>query len=132
MKISLETLGCKLNQAETEILTRQFTSAGHTLVKRVEYADIYILNTCTVTHTADSKSRQLLRRARKRNPSVCIVVTGCYAERAPFDLAKLEAVDIVSGNEGKIDLLKRLEEERSRSDGEKVEEALRHVRAREL
>jgi threonylcarbamoyladenosine tRNA methylthiotransferase MtaB len=111
MKIALETLGCKLNQAETETLARQFNRAGHELVKRVEDADIYILNTCTVTHTADSKSRHSLRQARRRNPTASIVVTGCYAERAPMDLIKLEVVDIVIGNEGKMALLERLEEE---------------------
>jgi threonylcarbamoyladenosine tRNA methylthiotransferase MtaB len=111
MKIVLETLGCKLNQAETETLARQFTQAGHELVTRVEDADIYILNTCTVTHTADSKSRHLLRQARRRNPTTRIIVTGCYADRAPLDLAKLESVDLVSGNEGKMTLLERLEDE---------------------
>jgi threonylcarbamoyladenosine tRNA methylthiotransferase MtaB len=111
MKIALETLGCKLNQAETETLARQFTQAGHKLVKRVEDADIYILNTCTVTHTADSKSRHLLRQTRRHNPTARIVVIGCYADRTPLDLAKLEAVDLVIGNEGKLTLLKRLEEE---------------------
>lgn len=111
MNITLETLGCKLNQAETETLARQFTNAGHRLVKRVEDADIYILNTCTVTHTADSKSRNLLRRARKRNPTALIIVTGCYAERAPSDLAKLEVVDLIISNEGKNSLLKQLEKE---------------------
>jgi threonylcarbamoyladenosine tRNA methylthiotransferase MtaB len=111
MKIALETLGCKLNQAETEILARQFSQAGHELVKRVEDADIYILNTCTVTQTADSKSRHLLRQARRRNPTARIIITGCYADRAPLNLAKLEAVDLVSGNDGKLTLLERLMEE---------------------
>jgi len=111
MKIALETLGCKLNQAETEILARQCSQAGHDLVKRVEDADIYILNTCTVTQTADSKSRHLLRQARRRNHTAHIVVTGCYADRAPLDLAKLEVVDLVSGNDGKLTLLERLKED---------------------
>jgi threonylcarbamoyladenosine tRNA methylthiotransferase MtaB len=111
MKIALETLGCKLNQAETEMLARQFAQAGHELVTRVEDADIYILNTCTVTHTADSKSRHLLRQARRHNPTMRIIATGCYADRAPLDLAKLEAVDLISGNEGKATLPERLEEE---------------------
>lgn len=109
MKIALETLGCKLNQAETETLARQFMGIGHILVKQVEDADIYVLNTCTVTHTADSKSRNLLRRARKRNPVALIIVTGCYAERLPSDLAKLGVVDLVIGNEGKNNLVKHLQ-----------------------
>jgi len=110
MKISLETLGCKLNQAETEALARQFVAAGHQLAGRVEDADIYILNTCTVTGTADSKSRQLLRKARRQNPRALIVVTGCYSDRAPLELAKLEEVNLVTGNDGKGALLERLEE----------------------
>ena len=111
MKIALETLGCKLNQAETEALACEFMQSGHELVQRVEDADIYVLNTCTVTHTADSKSRHLLRQARRRNPTAHIIVTGCYAERAPSDLAKLEATDFISGNEDKMKLVQRLEEE---------------------
>jgi threonylcarbamoyladenosine tRNA methylthiotransferase MtaB len=111
MKIAFETLGCKLNQAETESLARRFSNAGHILVKNVGDADIYILNTCTVTHTADSKSRHLIRQARRHNPNVRIIVTGCYAERAPLELAKLIEVDLISGNGGKLTLLERLEAE---------------------
>ena len=110
MKIALETLGCKLNQSETEALARRFAAAGHQLVRQVEDADIYILNTCTVTQTADSKSRRLLRQARRRNPRAFIVVTGCYSDRAPVELAKLDEVDLVTGNGGKSSLLERLEE----------------------
>jgi threonylcarbamoyladenosine tRNA methylthiotransferase MtaB len=109
MKIAFETLGCKLNQAETETLARNFSDAGHELVKQVEDADIYILNTCTVTQTADSKSRHLIRQARRRNPYARIVVTGCYAERAPLDLENLDEADVVVGNQGKTSLIKRLE-----------------------
>ena len=69
MKVALDTLGCKLNQAETELLARQFTEAGHRLVSRVDEADVYILNTCTVTHTADAKARHLLRLAHRQNPA---------------------------------------------------------------
>ncbi|MDP2920645.1 MAG: tRNA (N(6)-L-threonylcarbamoyladenosine(37)-C(2))-methylthiotransferase MtaB [Dehalococcoidia bacterium] len=111
MKISLETLGCKLNQAETEALTREFAVAGHELVTGAQDADIYILNTCTVTHTADSKSRHLLRQARRRNPNALIIATGCYADRTPLELAKLDEVDRVIGNESKSGIVARLEEE---------------------
>lgn len=110
MKIVLETLGCKLNQSETETLARRFAAAGQQLVKQVEDADVYVLNTCTVTQTADSKARHLLRQARRRNPKAFIVVTGCYSDRAPIELAKLDAVDLVTGNDGKASLLERLEE----------------------
>ena len=68
IKVALDTLGCKLNQAETELLARGLIDAGYELVTRVSQADIYILNTCTVTHIADRKSRQRLRQARRHNP----------------------------------------------------------------
>lgn len=110
MKIAFETLGCKLNQAETEALARQFLSAGHEPVNKNDTADIYILNTCTVTHTADSKSRHLLRLARRRNPDALIVVTGCYAERTPDELQKIAGVNLVVPNTEKGNLLKLLQE----------------------
>jgi len=110
MKIVLETLGCKLNQAETEFLTRQLVEAGHRLVSRVDGADIYLLNTCTVTHTADAKSRHLLRLAHRRNPDALIVATGCYAQRRPQALAGIEGVGLVVGNNEKQRLAQRLQE----------------------
>jgi threonylcarbamoyladenosine tRNA methylthiotransferase MtaB len=102
LKVAFHTLGCKLNQAETELLARQFTEAGYTVVG--DGADVYVLNTCTVTHIADRKSRHLLRLWRGRNPGALIIATGCYAERVPQELAQVGA-DIVVGNEGKLHLL---------------------------
>jgi len=106
----LDTVGCKLNQAETELLAKQFAEAGYRLVSAADEADVYILNTCTVTHTADSKSRHMLRRAHGQNPRAYLVATGCYAGRAPHELAQIEGVDLVLGNEAKPHLLRRLEE----------------------
>ena len=79
VKIAFETLGCKLNQAETELLAGQLAESGYRIVPAEEKADIYILNTCTITHVADRKSRHLLRMAHRRNPEACIVALGCYA-----------------------------------------------------
>ena len=110
MKIALDSLGCKLNQAETELLARQFTEAGYRLVAPTDGADVYILNTCTVTHIADSKSRHQLRLAHRRNPGALVVATGCYAERARHELAQIEGVDLVVGNEEKPHLLRLLRE----------------------
>ncbi|HEY82798.1 MAG TPA: tRNA (N(6)-L-threonylcarbamoyladenosine(37)-C(2))-methylthiotransferase MtaB [Dehalococcoidia bacterium] len=109
-KVALDSLGCKLNQAETELLARQLAEAGHELVSAVGEADVYILNTCTVTHIADRKSRHLLRQAHRENPSARLVVVGCYAERSPQELARLEGVDLVLGNEQKQALVRLLEE----------------------
>jgi threonylcarbamoyladenosine tRNA methylthiotransferase MtaB len=83
MKVALETLGCKLNQAETELLAKQFAEAGHEVVSLVDEADVYVLNSCTVTNIADRKSRHFLRAARRTNPDAAIIATGCYAEPQP-------------------------------------------------
>jgi len=109
-KVALDTLGCKLNQAETELLAKQFAQAGYKLVSPADEADVYILNTCTVTHIADRKSRHLLRLAHGRNPDALLVATGCYAERVPQELAQIEGVDLVLGNEQKPHLIQLLEE----------------------
>jgi threonylcarbamoyladenosine tRNA methylthiotransferase MtaB len=108
MNIALETLGCKLNQAETELLARQFVEAGHRLVSSVDEADVYILNTCTVTHIADAKARHLLRLAHRRNADALVVATGCYAQRMPQELTQIEGVSLVVGNDEKPNLLRLL------------------------
>src|SRR3989338_7462283 len=110
MKIALETLGCKLNQAETDSLARQLAEAGHRLVASVDEADIYILNTCTVTQTADAKARHLLRLAHRRNANARLVVTGCYAQRVPQELQRLAGVQLVIGNDEKSSLPLLLDE----------------------
>ncbi|MCD6567595.1 MAG: tRNA (N(6)-L-threonylcarbamoyladenosine(37)-C(2))-methylthiotransferase MtaB [Dehalococcoidia bacterium] len=107
MKVALYTLGCKLNQAETELLASRFSEAGYQLVASNEAADICIANTCTVTHIADRKSRHWLRMARRRNPDALIVATGCYAQRAPQELAPL--ADLVSDNGEKGRLLETVQ-----------------------
>jgi len=110
LRVAFDTLGCKLNQAETELLARQFAEAGYHLVSPADKSDVYVLNTCTVTHIADQKSRQRLRLARRQNHNVLVVATGCYAERAPEELLRLEGVDLVVGNDQKPRLLRLLEE----------------------
>jgi len=110
MKVALDTLGCKLNQAETETLARRLVQAGHEVVPTVEQADVYVLNTCTVTATADAKARHLLRLARRRNPLVRLVAAGCYADRAADTLRRLPGVWLVAGNAEKNDLPRLLEE----------------------
>jgi len=108
--VALDSIGCKLNQAETELLARQFAEAGYRLVSPSDKADVYVLNTCTVTHVADRKSRHWLRRAHWRNPDALLVATGCYAERAPHELSQIGGVGFVVGNEQKPQLLGLLKE----------------------
>ncbi len=110
IRVALDTLGCKLNQAETELILRQLARAGYRLVPADSEADIYILNTCTVTHIADRKARQRLRLAHRRNPDALIVAVGCYAQRSPQELARIPGVRLVLGNGNKMNLLPRLEE----------------------
>jgi len=106
----LDTVGCKLNQAETQLLARQFAQAGYRLVSPDDGADVYVLNTCTVTHVADGKCRRLLRQARRRNPGALVVAIGCYVERARQELSQIKGVDLVLDNSQKMDLLTRLEQ----------------------
>jgi threonylcarbamoyladenosine tRNA methylthiotransferase MtaB len=108
--IALDTVGCKLNQAESQLFARQFAEAGYRLVPADDGADVYILNTCTVTHVADGKCRKLLHQARRRNPEALVVAVGCYVERARQDLARIKGVDLVFDNAQKMNLVSLLEE----------------------
>jgi threonylcarbamoyladenosine tRNA methylthiotransferase MtaB len=101
MRIHVGSLGCKLNQAEMEALAGRLAGAGHQVVASPGEADLCVLNTCAVTHVAAQKSRQALRRLHRDNPAARLVVTGCYAELAPGDLAGLPGVELVAGNEEK-------------------------------
>jgi threonylcarbamoyladenosine tRNA methylthiotransferase MtaB len=103
MKVAIHTLGCKLNQAESELLARQFIEAGYSIASD-DTADICIFNTCSVTHIADRKSRHMIRMWKRRNPQAFIVATGCYAERAPEELKRAGA-ELVVGNLDKPYLL---------------------------
>jgi threonylcarbamoyladenosine tRNA methylthiotransferase MtaB len=116
MRVAFYTLGCKLNQAETESLVSQFSQSGFQLVSPNDVADIYIANTCTVTHIADRKSRHWLRLARRRNPQALIIATGCYAQRSRQNLAQL--ADFVVDNKEKEHLLALTQTLRGRGEGE--------------
>jgi len=107
---AIETHGCKLNIADSAELAAQLMSAGYRLVGEDGPADVYIVNTCTVTHVADRKARKALRGARERNPTATVVATGCFAQRSPVALGKIPGVDIVAGNTAKPDLVQRIVE----------------------
>jgi len=95
VSIALDTIGCKLNQAESDALARDLVEAGYRVIPPDQKADIYILNTCTVTHIADRKARHLLRMAHRRNPDALIIATGCYAKRASKELKDINGVGMV-------------------------------------
>ena len=86
LKVAFHTLGCKVNYYESEALKGEFRRAGFEVVDFEEPADVYVINTCTVTHLAERKSRQIIRRAKRRNPSALVAVTGCYAQVSPEDI----------------------------------------------
>jgi threonylcarbamoyladenosine tRNA methylthiotransferase MtaB len=110
LTVALDTLGCKVNQAETEQLAEQIADAGFQLVSPGDAANIYVLNTCTVTHVADRKSRNWLRKVHRRNPEAILIATGCYADRAANELAEIEGVNLVIGNKEKFRLVDILNE----------------------
>ena len=105
-KVSFYTLGCKVNQYETNAMTQKFQEAGYEIVDlNNEVADIYIVNTCTVTNMSDRKSRQVLRRLKDKNEDAIVVAVGCYAQVAKQELEKMPEIDVVLGNEEKKDIV---------------------------
>lgn len=99
--VAIETQGCKLNQADSMKLVSQFQAAGFSLVDTSSKCDLYVINTCTVTHVADRKARHAVRFAKRNNPNATLVVTGCYAERDKEAIENMEEVDLVLGNANK-------------------------------
>ncbi len=113
--MALHTLGCRLNQYETEAIREQFVSRGFRVVPFTAPADVYVVNTCTVTNQADARARQSLRRAVRtawRRPGATVVATGCYAQTHPGQLLEIEGVDLVLGNVEKGDLVEHVLRER--------------------
>ena len=113
-RVSFHTLGCKLNFSESSTIARQFEQGGFLRVGANEPADICVINSCSVTEHADKKCRNLIRKLHRRNPSAIIAVTGCYAQLKAQEIAQIEGVDIVLGNNDKEDLYKRVVELTSR------------------
>ena len=104
MKVAFLTLGCKVNHYETEVMAQAFERAGDLIVPFEEKADVYVVNTCTVTATGDKKSRQALRAAKRQNPNAVVVAVGCYAQMDPDALLSMPEVDFVLGNLHKPEL----------------------------
>ena len=109
MKAAFMTLGCKVNQFETETMEGLFRARGYDVVPFEERADVYVINTCSVTHLSDRKSRQLIRRAARTNPAACIAVTGCYAQVAPEEIRALEGVRVVIGTKERAKIVDYVE-----------------------
>lgn len=108
-KVAFHTLGCKLNFAETSTIGNQFLKRGFDIVDYNDKADVYVINTCTVTDNADRECRQVVRRALRNNPKAFVIVTGCYAQLRSNEIAKIDGVDAVLGSNEKFNLFSYLE-----------------------
>ena len=109
-KAALHNLGCKVNAYETEAMQQMLEEAGYKIVPFTEEADVYVINTCSVTNMADRKSRQMLHRAKHKNPEAVIVAAGCYVQTKEEEAVADEAIDIIIGNNKKHELIERLDE----------------------
>lgn len=109
-KVALYTLGCRVNQYETEAMSELFIKNGYEVAAFDHYADVYVINTCTVTNVGDKKSRQMIRKAKKTNPNAVVVVAGCYAQVSPDEVAKIEGVDVIIGTSNKSKIVELTEE----------------------
>ncbi|GAA0126766.1 MULTISPECIES: tRNA (N(6)-L-threonylcarbamoyladenosine(37)-C(2))-methylthiotransferase MtaB [Clostridium] len=105
MKVAFATLGCRVNVYESEAMTEKFIKEGYETATFDEAADVYVINTCTVTNMGDKKSRQMISRARRKNPGAIIAVVGCYSQIASEEISKIEGVDVILGTKNKGDIV---------------------------
>ncbi|MCB2292561.1 tRNA (N(6)-L-threonylcarbamoyladenosine(37)-C(2))-methylthiotransferase MtaB [Clostridium algoriphilum] len=105
MKVAITTLGCRVNQYESEAMVEKFIKDGYEVTEYDEVSDVYVINTCTVTNMGDKKSRQMIRRARRLNDAAVIAVVGCYAQIAATEVASIDGVDVVLGSRNKGDIV---------------------------
>lgn len=133
MKVAFSTLGCRVNQYESEAMIEKFIKEGYEVTPYDSFADVYVINTCTVTNMGDKKSRQMIGRARRQNEEAIIAVVGCYSQIAPEEVAKIDGVDIVLGTRNKGDIIywvNRAREEKSQQV--EVNDVLRNQAFEEL
>jgi len=124
-RIAFTTLGCKVNQYETECLAELFSQNGFEVVEPDEAADVYVINSCTVTASGDKKTRQMLRRMKKKNPGSIAALTGCYPQAFPDKAAAIPEADIVTGTKDRLDLLNKV---RKALEGERIVSVTPHIR----
>ena len=109
-KVAFYTLGCKVNQYETEAMLEMFEKNGYENVPSEDYADVYVINTCTVTHMSDRKSRQYIRRVKKKNPDSIIAVVGCYSQISPEEILDIEDVNLVMGTNDRRSIVDKVKD----------------------
>ena len=108
--VASHALGCKVNQYESEAIAELFGERGYQLVDINQQADVYVINTCTVTNLGDKKSRQLIRKVKRQNPDAIVVAAGCYAQTAPEEILAMEGVNIVVGTKDRKKIVELVEQ----------------------
>ena len=126
-RIAFHTLGCKLNYSETSTISRDLIHNGFEKVDYQDIADIYVINTCSVTENEDKEARRLIRQAKRLNPLSSIAVIGCYAQLKPEEIAAIDGVDLVIGSEEKFNLLDHLNELDQKEDNTIIRSSIEHV-----
>ncbi|MCR8746582.1 tRNA (N(6)-L-threonylcarbamoyladenosine(37)-C(2))-methylthiotransferase MtaB [Romboutsia lituseburensis] len=127
-KVAFYTLGCKVNQYETEAMLEMFEKDGYAQVDSEEFADVYVINTCTVTHMSDRKSRQYIRRMKKKNPDAIIAVVGCYSQVSPEEILEIEEVNLVMGTNERRQIVEEIKKIDSSQKASTVDDIMK-VRA---
>ncbi len=132
-KVAFITLGCKVNQYETNSMIQKFIQKGYEIVEATEKADIYIVNTCTVTNMSDRKSRQMLRRVKEQNHKAIVVACGCYVQVAKEEVEKIKEIDLVLGNNEKKEIVEMIEKyEKENEKQSKIEDVMQQKEYVEL
>ena len=127
-KVAFYTLGCKLNFSETSTIARQMKDAGYARVKFEDDPDVFVINTCSVTDSADKKCRSIVRRALRVNPDAVVIVIGCYAQLKPGEIAEIPGVNLVLGAEEKFNILEYLESDNITEKHQTAARAIKHTR----
>lgn len=126
MRIAFHTLGCKVNQYETQILIQYFSDEGFDIVQIDDQADVYVINSCTVTSVGDKKTRQIINKLKRQNPDSIVALTGCMPQALPEDAKKLENIDVITGAYNRAGLVKAVKS--ALETGEKVFDISKHVK----
>lgn len=125
---SILTLGCKVNQYESEAMSELFESRGYRQVENDDFSDVYIVNTCTVTNLSDRKSRQFIRKSKKNNPNSVVAVVGCYSQVSPEEVKSIEGVDVVVGTTERNRIVDLIEESKKNNEKINIVKELKNVR----
>ena len=128
-RVAFHTMGCKLNFSESSMISREFVNQGFEKVDYKDKADIYVLNSCSVTENADREARKLIRQAKRKNPNATVAIIGCYAQLNPNEIAQIEGVDLVLGAENKFNLLNELDQLNLNGKPKIVRSAIAHTNA---